>query len=104
MSNDWGSFYGFSFRRNGSHLSTETDCGQTWQPFHACCPKGNHGPTQNNVKCCPATQTAAIPSSNSHIVQIAQATFRKRTATSVALLGQWVFPEKRTDGLAVQSL
>ncbi|KAE8340774.1 hypothetical protein BDV24DRAFT_163993 [Aspergillus arachidicola] len=51
MSNHWGSPYGFSFRRNGSHLSTKTDCGQTWQPFHACCPNGNHCPTQNNVNC-----------------------------------------------------
>ncbi|PIG83980.1 hypothetical protein AARAC_008637 [Aspergillus arachidicola] len=51
MSNDWGSPYSFSFRRNGPHLRTETDCGQTWQPFHACCPNGNHCPTQNNVKC-----------------------------------------------------
>ncbi|KAE8420015.1 hypothetical protein BDV36DRAFT_293665 [Aspergillus pseudocaelatus] len=54
MSNDWGSPYGFSFRRNGSCLTTETDCGQTWQPFHACCPNGTHCPTQNNVKCCPS--------------------------------------------------
>ncbi|KAE8396504.1 hypothetical protein BDV23DRAFT_177501 [Aspergillus alliaceus] len=54
MSDDWGSPYGLSFRRNSSCLSTDSDCGQTWAPFYACCPNGTHYPTQNNVKCCPS--------------------------------------------------
>ncbi|KAJ5514963.1 hypothetical protein N7463_004515 [Penicillium fimorum] len=45
--------YGLSVRRNGSCLSTEIDCGQTWKPFHACCPAGTKCPAgQDNVKCC----------------------------------------------------
>ncbi|KAJ5586988.1 uncharacterized protein N7459_002753 [Penicillium hispanicum] len=44
---------GYSVRRNGSCLHTETDCGTTWSPFHACCPKGTYCPGgQTNVICC----------------------------------------------------
>ncbi|CAG8249836.1 unnamed protein product [Penicillium salamii] len=55
MSDLLSSPYGLSVRRNGSCLSTETDCGETWSPFHACCPGGTKCPKgQGNVKCCPS--------------------------------------------------
>ncbi|KOS41791.1 hypothetical protein ACN38_g7327 [Penicillium nordicum] len=55
MSDMLSSPYGLSVRRNGSCLTSETDCGQTWSPFHACCPGGTKCPTgQSNVKCCPS--------------------------------------------------
>lgn len=55
MSDMLSSPYGLSVRRNGSCLATETDCGQTWSPFHACCPGGTKCPAgQSNVKCCPS--------------------------------------------------
>ncbi|CAG8893494.1 unnamed protein product [Penicillium egyptiacum] len=55
MSDMLSSPFGLSVRRNGSCLSTEQDCKQTWAPFHACCPGGTKCPTgQDNVKCCPS--------------------------------------------------
>ncbi|KAJ5954195.1 hypothetical protein N7501_008474 [Penicillium viridicatum] len=55
MSDMLSSPYGLSIRRNGSCLASETDCGQTWSPFHACCPGGTKCPAgQSNVKCCPS--------------------------------------------------
>lgn len=44
---------GFARRSNGSCFSTETDCGVTRAPFHACCPSGSFCPSQYNVNCCP---------------------------------------------------
>lgn len=44
---------GFARRGNGSCFSTETDCGKTATPFHACCPSGSFCPHQYNVNCCP---------------------------------------------------
>ncbi|CAI7623566.1 unnamed protein product [Penicillium bialowiezense] len=44
---------GYAMRRNGSCLSTETDCGETSTPFHACCPGNMFCPgPQLNVVCC----------------------------------------------------
>ncbi|KAJ5655908.1 hypothetical protein N7507_007858 [Penicillium longicatenatum] len=44
---------GYSIRNNGSCASTEVECGQTWSPFHACCPSGTYCPSgQSNVICC----------------------------------------------------
>ena len=46
---------GYALRRNGSCLSTETDCGGTTPPFHACCPGNMFCPgRQYNVVCCPS--------------------------------------------------
>ncbi|KAJ5890045.1 hypothetical protein N7504_010855 [Penicillium tannophilum] len=46
---------GYALRRNGSCLSTETDCGQTTSPFYACCPGNMFCPApQYNVMCCPS--------------------------------------------------
>ncbi|OQE09360.1 hypothetical protein PENVUL_c006G07928 [Penicillium vulpinum] len=46
---------GFALRRNGSCLTTETDCGGTTLPFHACCPGNTFCPgPQYNVICCPS--------------------------------------------------
>jgi hypothetical protein len=46
---------GYALRRNGSCLSTETDCGLTTSPFHACCPGNTFCPgPQYNVICCPS--------------------------------------------------
>ncbi|KGO74626.1 hypothetical protein PITC_002710 [Penicillium italicum] len=46
---------GYALRRNGSCLSTETDCGRTTPPFHACCPGNMFCPgNQYNVICCPS--------------------------------------------------
>ncbi|KZN87181.1 hypothetical protein EN45_057390 [Penicillium chrysogenum] len=46
---------GYALRRNGSCLSTETDCGGTTAPFHACCPGNMFCPgRQYNVVCCPS--------------------------------------------------
>lgn len=46
---------GYAIRRNGSCLSTETDCGGTTPPFHACCPGNMFCPgRQYNVVCCPS--------------------------------------------------
>ncbi|KAJ5520254.1 hypothetical protein N7463_000707 [Penicillium fimorum] len=46
---------GFALRRNGSCLSTETNCGATVFPFHACCPGHTFCPgPQYNVVCCPS--------------------------------------------------
>lgn len=44
---------GFARRSNGTCFSTETDCGATQRPFHACCPSGSFCPSQYNVDCCP---------------------------------------------------
>ena len=44
---------GFALRRNGSCLGTETECGETVSPYHACCPSGSFCPHQYNVACCP---------------------------------------------------
>ncbi|KAJ6137526.1 hypothetical protein N7471_004012 [Penicillium samsonianum] len=55
MSDLLSSPYGLSVRRNGSCLVTEVNCGETWAPFHACCPGGTKCPAgQTNVKCCPS--------------------------------------------------
>ncbi|CAG8272820.1 unnamed protein product [Penicillium salamii] len=44
---------GYALRRNESCLSTETDCGPTTSPFHACCPGNMFCPKgQLNVVCC----------------------------------------------------
>ncbi|KAJ5533114.1 hypothetical protein N7494_009666 [Penicillium frequentans] len=44
---------GYSIRNNGTCASTEVDCGQTWHPYHACCPAGTFCPSgQSNVICC----------------------------------------------------
>lgn len=46
---------GYALRRNASCLSTETDCGGTTPPFHACCPGNMFCPgSQYNVICCPS--------------------------------------------------
>jgi hypothetical protein len=46
---------GYALRRNGSCLSSETDCGLTTPPFHACCPGNTFCPgPQYNVICCPS--------------------------------------------------
>lgn len=44
---------GFALRRNGFCLATETECGETVYPYHACCPSGSFCPHQYNVNCCP---------------------------------------------------
>ncbi|KAJ5937950.1 hypothetical protein N7454_004292 [Penicillium verhagenii] len=44
---------GYSSRSNGTCGSTEVECGQTWAPYHACCPSGTYCPSgQSNVICC----------------------------------------------------
>ena len=47
---------GFALRRNGTCLlPSETDCGATVSPYHACCPSGSFcSPGQFNVACCPS--------------------------------------------------
>ncbi|CAG8196006.1 unnamed protein product [Penicillium salamii] len=67
MSDLLSSPYGLSVRRNGSCLSTETDCGPTWSPFHACCPNGTKCPKgQGNVKCCPSDADCTELVDNTH--------------------------------------
>ncbi|KAJ5131134.1 uncharacterized protein N7515_007173 [Penicillium bovifimosum] len=67
MSDILKSPYGLSVRRNGSCLNTETDCGQTWAPFRACCPGGTHCPAgQDNVKCCPSDADCSDLVDNTH--------------------------------------
>lgn len=48
--------YGYALRRSDTCLSNEVDCGQTWAPFHACCPHGTICPPQSSSSsiCCPA--------------------------------------------------
>ncbi|PWY78334.1 hypothetical protein BO70DRAFT_363216 [Aspergillus heteromorphus CBS 117.55] len=55
MSDALGPPYGYALRRNGSCLTTENDCGQTWAPFHICCPNGTTYDSSNGSKCCPST-------------------------------------------------
>ncbi|KAJ5468766.1 hypothetical protein N7475_006518 [Penicillium sp. IBT 31633x] len=67
MSDILKSPYGLSVRRNGSCLSTEEECGETWAPFHACCPLGTKCPSgQNNVKCCPSNADCSERVDNTH--------------------------------------
>lgn len=44
--------YGYALRRNGSCYDTENDCGQTWAPYHACCPKGTVCTHNSSDNCC----------------------------------------------------
>lgn len=41
--------YGYPLRRNGSCLSTEKNCGETWDPWYRCCPSA--ASCEDN--CCP---------------------------------------------------
>lgn len=67
MSDILHSPYGLSVRRNGSCLSTETDCGSTWSSFHACCPHGTVCLSgQDNVKCCPSDADCSKLIKNTH--------------------------------------
>lgn len=43
---------GFALRRNGSCLSTETECGPTVQPYYACCAGGSTCVNPYNQVCC----------------------------------------------------
>ncbi|GCB18384.1 hypothetical protein AAWM_01269 [Aspergillus awamori] len=49
---DLGPPYGYALRRNGSCYDTENDCGQTWSPYHACCPKGTVCTHNSSDNCC----------------------------------------------------
>ncbi|GAT23539.1 similar to An11g07840 [Aspergillus luchuensis] len=49
---DLESPYGYALRRNGSCYDTENDCGQTWAPYHACCPKGTVCTHNSSDNCC----------------------------------------------------
>ncbi|PLB38329.1 uncharacterized protein BDW47DRAFT_117347 [Aspergillus candidus] len=55
MEDSLDSPYGFALRRSGGCLDDEVDCGETWKPFHTCCPGRTFcPPNQKNVKCCPS--------------------------------------------------
>ena len=54
MSADISSIGGLALRRNGSCLSTETECGPTASPFYACCPGGQSCANPYNQVCCPS--------------------------------------------------
>jgi hypothetical protein len=50
MSDD--SLFGFALRRNGSCLSSESECGPTVDPYYACCPGGSACSNPYNQVCC----------------------------------------------------
>lgn len=43
---------GFALRRNGSCLSSETECGPTVEPYYACCSQGSSCVNPYNQVCC----------------------------------------------------
>ncbi|KAJ5343591.1 uncharacterized protein N7506_003415 [Penicillium brevicompactum] len=96
MSDTLSSPYGLSVRRNGSCLNTETDCGQTWAPFHACCPNGTKCPKgQGNVKCCPSDADCTELVDNTHCAN-STANVYKAAGYFCCANGESAFMDKKT--------
>ncbi|KAJ0420843.1 hypothetical protein BJY00DRAFT_312769 [Aspergillus carlsbadensis] len=46
---------GWALRQYGSCLAHEEDCGETANPYRACCPGGSYCPRAYNIACCPSS-------------------------------------------------